>query len=199
MMIIHSAEFVVSNSDPLACPRPDKPEFAFIGRSNVGKSSLINSLAGKKGLAMTSSTPGKTQLINHFLINQSWYLVDLPGYGFAQMAKSKHQTLAPMIESYLKTRKNLVTTFVLVDPRHRPQGIDQDFIQWIGVKGIPFSLVFTKSDKLKRQELKSSMQEWEETLSATWAEIPPVFITSAEKNLGRKELLGYIQTLLKPD
>lgn len=198
-MIIRSADFLVSNSDPAACPKPDKPEFAFIGRSNVGKSSLINSLVSRKNLALTSSTPGKTQLINHFVVNKAWYLVDLPGYGYANVSKSKHQSWAPMIEGYLKNRKNLLTTFVLLDPRHNPQKIDQEFIQWMGVTGIPFSLVFTKADKISRNELMRSIQNWEDALSSTWEEVPPIFMTSAEKNLGRKELLEYIGSLLSKD
>ena len=198
-MIIHSADFVVSNTDPSQCPKPGRPEFAFIGRSNVGKSSLINSLVSRKNLAMTSSTPGKTQTINHFLINKEWYLVDLPGYGYASITRSKHRSFGSMIETYLKKRENLLTTFILLDPRHHPQKIDQEFIQWMGEMGLPFSLVFTKSDKITKNELMASRQNWIDTLSANWEELPPVFITSAEKNIGRKELLVYIQTLLTSD
>ena len=198
-MIIHSADFITSNTDPSLGPKSDKPEFAFIGRSNVGKSSLINSLVQRKSLAMTSSTPGKTQTINHFLINKQWYLVDLPGYGYASITRSKHRSFGSMIETYLKKRENLLTTFVLLDPRHHPQTIDQEFIQWMGEMGLPFSLVFTKSDKISKNELVASRQNWMETLSANWEELPPVFVTSAEKKLGREELLAYIKTLLTSD
>ena len=148
---------------------------------------------------MTSSTPGKTQTINHFLINKEWYLVDLPGYGYASITRSKHRSFGSMIETYLKKRENLLTTFILLDPRHHPQKIDQEFIQWMGEMGLPFSLVFTKSDKITKNELMASRQNWIDTLSANWEELPPVFITSAEKNIGRKELLVYIQTLLTSD
>ncbi len=198
-MIIHSADFIVSNTDPSLSPKPGKPEFAFIGRSNVGKSSLINSLVSRKNLAMTSSTPGKTQTINHFFINKEWYLVDLPGYGYASITRSKHRSFGSMIETYLKKRENLLTTFILLDPRHHPQNIDQEFIQWMGEMGLPFSLVFTKSDKITKNELMASQQNWIDTLSASWEELPPVFVTSAEKNIGRKELLAYIKTLLTSD
>ena len=195
-MNIKSADFVVSNTNPSACPAPDKPEFAFIGRSNVGKSSLINLLVNRRNLAKTSSSPGKTQTINHFIINEAWYLVDLPGYGYASISRSKSQSWGPMIETYLKKRDNLQTTFVLLDARLEPQAIDIAFIQWMGTEGIPFALVFTKSDKISRGKLASSKSLWEKKLLTTWEELPPLFITSAEDRRGKDDLLKYIQTLL---
>lgn len=195
-MNIISANFLVSNTNPAACPSPDKKEFAFIGRSNVGKSSLINMLVNRKSLAKTSSTPGKTQTINHFLINDSWYLVDLPGYGYSKISRAKSASWGPMIETYLKKRTNLVTTFVLLDPRLVPQAIDLDFIQWMGTEGIPFALVFTKIDKLSRNELVKSMQLWEKKLLVTWEELPPVFSTSADDRRGKETLLTYMESLL---
>ncbi|NOT75954.1 MAG: YihA family ribosome biogenesis GTP-binding protein [Cyclobacteriaceae bacterium] len=195
-MIIKSAEFIMSNTDPGRSPVSNKHEFAFIGRSNVGKSSLINMLVNRKTLANTSSTPGKTQTINHFLINEKWYLVDLPGYGYAHTARSKLQSWGPMIETYLKKRETLTTTFVLLDPRHEPQKIDLEFIEWMASQNLPFSLVFTKSDKLKRSELLISIKRWEDTLKVTWAELPPMFLTSSEKHEGKDQLLGYIGSLL---
>jgi GTP-binding protein len=198
-MIIHSAEFIVSNTDPGRCPVPDKKEFAFIGRSNVGKSSLINLLVNRKSLAKTSSTPGKTQTINHFLINEQWYLVDLPGYGYASVTRSKHRSWGSMIETYLKKRTNLVTTFVLLDPRLEPQKIDREFIQWMGEENLPFSLVFTKADKISKNQLMASRKKWETTLEETWSELPPIFLTSSEERKGRDELLTYIQSLLTSD
>lgn len=196
-MMILSADFSVSNTDPSKGPALVKPEFAFIGRSNVGKSSLINALVNRKNLALTSSKPGKTQTINHFFINKKWYLVDLPGYGYASTTRSKHRSFGGMIETYLKKRSNLVTTFVLLDPRHEPQPIDIDFIHWMGETGIPFAIVFTKIDKISKHELMVTHKLWESTLSSTWAEMPLIFYTSAEKKSGMKELLTYIQQLLK--
>jgi GTP-binding protein len=196
-MIIRSADFVVSNSDPSKCPDPDKPEFAFIGRSNVGKSSLINLLVQRKNLAKTSSTPGKTQLINHFLVNGSWYLVDLPGYGYASGSRDKRASFGGMIETYLKKRTSLITTFVLLDPRLEPQKIDQEFIQWMGESALPFSLVFTKSDKLTRNHLVDARKQWEKKLSETWEELPPFFFTSATERKGQDELLSYIAAIMK--
>jgi len=186
----------MSNTDPAKCPVGNKPEFAFIGRSNVGKSSLINMLMDRKNLAKTSSTPGKTQTINHYFINGKWYLVDLPGYGFASVTRSKHRSWGSMIETYLKKRPNLITTFVLLDPRHKPQSIDLDFIQWMGEQQLPFALVFTKSDKLNRQHMLMARKTWEHTLLESWEELPPIFQTSAEEKSGRTELLAYMNTLL---
>lgn len=196
-MNITSADFVVSNTNPDACPKPDKPEFAFIGRSNVGKSSLINMLVNRRNLAKTSSTPGKTQTINHFIINQSWYLVDLPGYGYASVSRSKSKTWGPMIEDYLDKRPNLVTTFILIDPRLEPQRIDLEFILWMGKRQIPFALVFTKGDKLSRNQLKQSRALWEKKLGESWEELPTMFTTSASTQDGREALLLYIESLLK--
>ena len=195
-MIIRSAEFVVSNTDPAKCPESSRSEFAFIGRSNVGKSSLINLLVDRKNLAKTSSTPGKTQTINHFLINEDWYLVDLPGYGYASVTRSKHRSWGSMIETYLKKRDNLITTFVLLDPRHDPQKIDLEFIAWMGQEGLPFSLVFTKADKLSKNHLMIAKKKWETKLEETWSELPPIFLTSSEERKGKEDLLSYIKTLL---
>lgn len=195
-MNIRTADFVVSNTNPVLCPAADKPEFAFIGRSNVGKSSLINLLVSRKNLAKTSSTPGKTQTINHFLINGSWFLVDLPGYGYASVSRSKSQAWAPMITTYLKKRQNLITTFILIDPRLDPQKIDVEFINWMGQEGLPFSIVFTKADKLSRNALAAAIQSWKKKLADAWEEFPPMFATSATDRRGKDELLGYIATLL---
>lgn len=195
-MNIKAAEFVVSNTNPLACPPPSKPEFAFIGRSNVGKSSLINLLVNRRNLAKTSSSPGKTQTINHFIINSDWYLVDLPGYGYASISRSKSQAWGPMIETYLKKRTNLQTTFVLLDPRLEPQPIDLEFIQWMGEQGIPFALAFTKVDKISRGQLAITKSLWEKILGTTWEELPPMFFTSATDRRGKDELLKYIGSLL---
>jgi GTP-binding protein len=198
-MIIRSAEFVVSNTDPGKSPAGRRREFAFIGRSNVGKSSLINLLVNRKGLAKTSSTPGKTQTINHFLVNDEWYLVDLPGYGYASVSKAKKQAWNPMIETYLQKRTTLTTTFILLDARLDPQKIDIEFIQWMGEEGLPFALVFTKSDKISRNEVAATQKKWENKLSETWEEFPPIFITSAEERKGKDELLTYIDSLLKAE
>ncbi|MBL7849896.1 MAG: YihA family ribosome biogenesis GTP-binding protein [Cyclobacteriaceae bacterium] len=195
-MNIRTAEFVVSNTNPSACPPPDKPEFAFIGRSNVGKSSLINLLVNRKNLAKTSSTPGKTQTINHFVINGSWFLVDLPGYGYASVSRSKSQAWAPMITTYLLKRTNLVTTFVLIDPRLEPQKIDVEFINWMGQEGLPFAMVFTKADKLSRNALAASTQAWKKKLGERWEELPPLFATSSTDRRGKEQLLEYIAQLL---
>jgi GTP-binding protein len=191
-MIISSAEFICSNTDYLKCPKPDKPEFAFIGRSNVGKSSLINMLTSRKGLAKTSGTPGKTQLINHFLINDKWYLVDLPGYGFAKISRSIKEKWEKMISNYLFQRENLVTTFVLIDARLTPQKADLDFIAKLGTNGIPFSIIFTKSDKLTKNELKRNTELFKKTLLEAWEELPPFFISSSESGTGKKEILKYL-------
>ena len=192
-MVIKSAEFVISNSQVSKCPTTGLPEYAFIGRSNVGKSSLINMLTGKKGLAMTSQKPGKTQLINHFIINDAWYLVDLPGYGYARLSKDGREKLKKMIEDYTLERKELVCLFVLVDSRHEPQKIDLEFIQWLGEEGVPFALVFTKADKLTKGRLAANLEAYKARLLEEWEELPPIFVTSSEQQLGRDELLSYIE------
>lgn len=192
-MVIKSAEFVISNSQVSKCPTTGLPEYAFIGRSNVGKSSLINMLTGKKGLAMTSQKPGKTQLINHFIINGAWYLVDLPGYGYARLSKDGREKLKAMIEDYTLERKELVCLFVLVDSRHEPQKIDLEFIQWLGEEGVPFALVFTKADKLTKGRLAANLDAYKARLLEEWEELPPIFVTSSEQQLGRDELLSYIE------
>ena len=192
-MVIKSAEFVISNSQVSKCPTTGLPEYAFIGRSNVGKSSLINMLTGKKGLAMTSQKPGKTQLINHFIINGAWYLVDLPGYGYARLSKDGREKLKTMIEDSTLERKELVCLFVLVDSRHEPQKIDLEFIQWLGEEGVPFALVFTKADKLTKGRLAANLEAYKARLLEEWEELPPIFVTSSEQQLGRDELLSYIE------
>ena len=194
-MVIKSAEFVISNSRVEKCPTTGLPEYAFIGRSNVGKSSLINMLTARKGLAMTSQKPGKTQLINHFIINDSWYLVDLPGYGYARLGKDSRDSLRRMIEDYVLERKELALLFVLIDCRHEPQKIDLEFIQWLGEEGVPFSLVFTKADKLSKGRLASNIEAYTAKLHEEWEELPPIFVTSSEERVGRDELLGYIEEI----
>ncbi|NMB49849.1 MAG: YihA family ribosome biogenesis GTP-binding protein [Bacteroidales bacterium] len=194
-MLIRDAQFVVSNIDYRKCPQDSKPEYAFIGRSNVGKSSLINMLTNRKGLAMTSSTPGKTLLINHFLINNDWYLVDLPGYGYARRGKKERKQLKKMIEEYILWRPQLTLLFVLVDSRHEPQKIDLQFIDWLGENGIPFAIVFTKSDKLSSVKLQDRIEHYKQTLYEGWEELPPIFVTSSEKGTGREELLDYIEQI----
>ena len=194
-MVIKSAEFVISNSRVEKCPTTGLPEYAFIGRSNVGKSSLINMLTARKGLAMTSQKPGKTQLINHFIINDSWYLVDLPGYGYARLGKDSRDSLRRMIEDSVLERKELVLLFVLIDCRHEPQKIDLEFIQWLGEEGVPFSLVFTKADKLSKGRLASNIEAYTAKLHEEWEELPPIFVTSSEERVGRDELLGYIEEI----
>ena len=191
-MVIKSAEFVISNSQVSKCPTTGLPEYAFIGRSNVGKSSLINMLTGRKGLAMTSQKPGKTQLINHFIINDAWYLVDLPGYGYARLSKDGREKLKKMIEDYTLERKELICLFVLADARHDPQKIDLEFIEWLGEEGVPFALVFTKADKLTKGKLAANIEGYKARLRQQWEELPPLFITSSEERLGREELLDYI-------
>ncbi len=198
-MKIQSAVFVISNTEVSKCPATTQPEFAFIGRSNVGKSSLINMLVGQKNLAKTSGKPGKTQTINHFQINSEWYLVDLPGYGYASVSQSARAKWGVMIEQYLLKRENLHCTFILVDSRLTPQAIDLDFINWMGKKGLPFCIVFTKTDKLTRNELNKSLATWQKKLGETWAEIPTQFITSAEKKLGRDELLDFIEKVSRTE
>lgn len=190
--MIKSAEFVKSSSTVQECPDQMIPEYAFIGRSNVGKSSLINHLTNRKKLAKTSSTPGKTQLINHFLIDESWFLVDLPGYGWAKTSKTNKAAWKEMIEDYLMLRQNLASVFVLVDLRHEPQKIDLEFIEWLGEEGIPFSIVFTKADKLGKNQVKSNAADYKNNLRKTWEELPPTFITSSVDKVGGEEILDFI-------
>ncbi|WP_314054597.1 ribosome biogenesis GTP-binding protein YihA/YsxC [Porphyromonas catoniae] len=192
-MLIKSAEFVVSNSRVEKCPTTGLPEYAFIGRSNVGKSSLINMLTGRKGLAMTSQKPGKTQLINHFIINKEWHLVDLPGYGYARLSKDGRDGLRRMIEDYVLERRELVCLFVLLDARLEPQKIDLEFIEWLGEESVPFALVFTKADKLSKGKLSANISAYKDRLLEAWEELPPLFITSSEERTGRDELLDYIE------
>ena len=194
-MKIKTAEFVISNSDVAKCPEGNKPEYAFIGRSNVGKSSLINMLTGRNGLAKTSSTPGKTLLINHFIVNDEWYIVDLPGYGYASRGKETREQLARMIKSYIMQRQQMVNLFVLVDSRHKPQKIDMEFITWLGENGVPFSIVFTKLDKLGNTAGLRNIEEYKQALLEKWEELPPVFVTSSVDGRGREELLGYIEQI----
>lgn len=196
-MEIKKSEFVISAPTVSKCPKDDKPEYAFIGRSNVGKSSLINMLCNHKGLAKTSATPGKTLLINHFIINNEWYLVDLPGYGFAKRSKTVQQKLEQMIASYILQRKQLINVFVLIDIRHEQQKIDREFIDWLGESNVPFTIVFTKADKLGPGKAKQNAQRWLEQLKDRWETLPPYYITSSEKKLGREELLAYIDEINK--
>lgn len=196
-MKIEDASFLISNTTFKKCPQDGKPEFAFIGRSNVGKSSLINMLTGKKKLAKTSSTPGKTQLINHFIINDEWYLVDLPGYGFAKASKKSRQSWEIFITEYLLHRERLMTTFVLIDARLAPQKIDLEFMNWCGGKGIPFSIVFTKTDKLSSSALQKNLLAYRKELLKFWDELPPIFVTSSSSKFGREPVLNYIEDILK--
>jgi GTP-binding protein len=192
-MVIKEAEFKVSNTNYEKCPAPVLPEYAFIGRSNVGKSSLINMLTSRKNLAKTSSTPGKTQVINHFLINKKWYLVDLPGYGYAKVSKSSKSSWDKMIKDYLEKRRNMMTVFILIDIRLEPQTIDLNFIKWVGEKQIPLALVFTKSDKISKQQVIFSVEQFKKALLKTWEELPLLFITSSEKKIGGEEILDFIE------
>ena len=196
-MEISNAEFVISNTDVQKCPAGNLPEYAFIGRSNVGKSSLINMLTGRKGLAMTSATPGKTMLINHFLINKKWYLVDLPGYGYAKRGQKGQEQIQRIIQSYILQRVQMTCLFVLIDSRLEPQPIDLAFIEWLGENGVPFVLVFTKADKLKGGKLKGNIAGYMRQLQEQWEELPPYFVTSSESKAGRRELLDYIEQINK--
>lgn len=196
-MEIKNAEFTLSAPTVAMCPKDNKPEYAFIGRSNVGKSSLINMLCNNKKLAKTSATPGKTLLINHFIINREWYLVDLPGYGYAKRSKTEIKKLDQMIRGYILQREQLVNVFVLVDIRLEPQKIDLDFINWLGESSIPFAIVFTKADKLNVSKVRASVDLYQKTLSETWEEMPKMFITSSEKKTGRDDILGYIEEINK--
>ncbi len=194
-MKISSAEFVMSNSDVAKCPKNSLPEYAFIGRSNVGKSSLINMLMQRKSLAKTSGRPGKTQLINHFIINKNWYLVDLPGYGYARVSKSTKKVFQKFITQYFEKRQQLVLAFVLVDCRHEPQKIDLEFMQWMGENQIPFSIIFTKADKLKPNVLSKNIEAYTQKMLENWEEMPTYFVTSSSKGIGREELLAYIDAI----
>lgn len=195
-MIVSSAEFVKSSQELNQCPQPDMPEFAFIGRSNVGKSSLINMLVEKKDLAKTSSQPGKTQLINHFIINKEWYLVDLPGYGYAKTSMENRKKWRKMIEDYLLKRVNLLTVFVLVDSRLEPQKIDLEFINFLGENQVPITLIFTKTDKQSAKKTDDSLERFKETLSEYWEELPEIILTSSEKRVGREDVLETIDKII---
>lgn len=194
-MKIKSAEFVMSNSDVAKCPSSRLPEYAFIGRSNVGKSSLINMLMQRKSLAKTSGRPGKTQLINHFLINKNWHLVDLPGYGYARVSKKSKKTFQKFITDYFKNREQLISAFVLVDCRHEPQPIDLEFMEWLGENQLPFAIIFTKADKLKPKALERNLKAYQEKILETWVEMPQYFVTSSTDNTGRDEVLNYIEQI----
>ncbi len=197
MMNVKSAEFVISSPDVSMCPKSALPEYAFIGRSNVGKSSLINMLTQRKGLAKTSSTPGKTILINHFLINGEWHLVDLPGYGYAKRGAKERAQLREMIEGYVLDREQLVNLFLLIDCRLEPQKIDLEFVEWLGVNGVPFSIVFTKADKVSKTRLAANVEMFMNTLKEQWEELPLHFVSSSETRMGRDEVLGYIERINK--
>lgn len=194
-MVIDSAKFEISNTDVSKCPMGQFHEYAFIGRSNVGKSSLINMLTGRKNLAMTSSTPGKTMLINHFRINESWYIVDLPGYGYAQRGKESRKEIQRIIEDYILERKQMTNLFVLIDSRHKPQKIDLEFMEWLGENGIPFSIIFTKLDKISSSAAKKQVELYCKTLLEQWEELPPIFRTSSVDGRGRNEILDYIDEM----
>lgn len=196
-MEIKSAEFIISNAVVSKCPNTTNPEYAFIGRSNVGKSSLINMLTGKGKLAKTSATPGKTMLINHFLINNEWYLVDLPGYGYAKRSKKDKEKLETMISSYILERQQMINLFLLIDCRHEPQKIDMEFMEWLGENGVPFSIVFTKADKLGGSKLSQNISSYLKEVKKQWEELPPYFITSSENKTGRQEILDYIEQINK--
>ncbi|MDA3866117.1 MAG: ribosome biogenesis GTP-binding protein YihA/YsxC [Salinivirgaceae bacterium] len=196
-MEIKKAAFITSNQDYRNCPDHQLTEFAFIGRSNVGKSSLINMLTNQKRLAKISGKPGKTLLINHFLMNDNWYLVDLPGYGFARIPKAMQRKLQQMIEAYILKRENLTQLFILIDGRHEPMKVDIDFINWVGGQGVPFALIFTKSDKSKRRELNKILQLYEERLKESWDELPKIFVTSATNGEGKAEVLKHIQQIIE--
>ena len=196
-MDIKQAEFSLSAPMVSMCPKDTKPEYAFIGRSNVGKSSLINMLTNNRKLAKTSATPGKTLLINHFIINKEWYLVDLPGYGYAKRSKKEVDKLDQMIRGYILQREQLVNVFVLVDIRLEPQKIDLEFIEWLGVSSVPFAIIFTKADKLSVTKVSQNVEAYKKVLSETWEELPPIFVTSSEKKQGREEILDYIEQINK--
>lgn len=196
-MQIKDAKFVQSNTQWQDCPKTDLPEYAFIGRSNVGKSSLINMLVNRNGLAKTSSTPGKTKLINHFFINDNWYLADLPGYGYAKVSKTERAKFSTLITEYILHRENLTNLFLLIDGRHLPLKNDLEFIQWLGEEMIPFSIVFTKVDKVSQKDFNYNFKKYRQELAQFWEELPPMFITSSEQKIGRDEILSYIQDINK--
>ena len=196
-MLIKSAEYTISSARVDLCPTGELPEFAFIGRSNVGKSSLINMLTGREHLAKTSATPGKTILINHFLINKEWFLVDLPGYGYAKRGMKQRDELQRMITGYILRREQMMNLFLLIDARHEPQRIDLEFIEWLGENGIPFSIVFTKADKLSKGKLAGNIKHYLSELSKQWEELPPHFITSSETKQGKEEVLSYIESIIQ--
>jgi GTP-binding protein len=194
-MEIKEARFIVSNTDVKKCPAPNKPEYAFIGRSNVGKSSLINKLTNKKSLAKISGSPGKTQLINHYLINEEWYLVDLPGYGYAKVPKKERIKWEQFIKRYILQRENLYCLFVLIDSRHEAQKVDLDFMEWLGISQVPFSIVFTKTDKLRPEELELNLKNYEQKMFEKWETMPGYFVSSAETGEGTEQILGFIEGL----
>lgn len=192
-MLVKTAEFVMSNSEVAKCPKDLLPEYAFIGRSNVGKSSLINMLTGRHNLAKTSGKPGKTQLINHFIINKKWFLVDLPGYGYAKVSKTTKMKFQKFITDYFENRQQLISAFILVDIRHEPQKIDLEFMEYLGINQIPFCIVFTKADKLKPKAIKNHVNDYSQELLKTWEELPQYFVTSSTKSIGREEILQFIE------
>ena len=196
-MQIKTAEYLMSNDDYRKCVKPDKPEFAFIGRSNVGKSSLINMLTSNSKLAKTSASPGKTQKINHFVINNQWYLVDLPGYGYAKVSKSQRAVFRKMIDDYILNRQNLVNLFVLIDCRHEPQEIDVEFINWLGESRVPFTIIFTKADKIGPNVLKAKVEAYKEHLLQMWETLPDMLVSSAVSKMGQEEILNYIEKIIK--
>ncbi|MBQ6277651.1 MAG: YihA family ribosome biogenesis GTP-binding protein [Bacteroidales bacterium] len=196
-MQIKTAEYLMSNDDYRKCVKPDKPEFAFIGRSNVGKSSLINMLTSNSKLAKTSASPGKTQKINHFVINNQWYLVDLPGYGYAKVSKSQRAVFKKMIDDYILNRQNLVNLFVLIDCRHEPQDIDVEFINWLGESRVPFAIIFTKADKIGPNVLKANVEAYKEHLLQMWETLPDMLVSSAVSKMGQEEILDYIEKIIK--
>jgi len=195
--MIKQAKFLISNTDVKRCPAPDRPEYAFIGRSNVGKSSLINMLVGQNSLAKVSVRPGKTQLINHFIVDESWYLVDLPGYGYAKIAISVKEKFQQLISRYILDRENLYCLFVLIDIRHNPQKIDIEFITWLGENQIPFAIIFTKADKLGKVTAAKNVAVYTQELKNLWEELPPVFVSSSLDGSGREEIISYIETINK--
>jgi len=192
-MLVKTAEFVMSNSEVAKCPKDLLPEYAFIGRSNVGKSSLINMLTGRHNLAKTSGKPGKTQLINHFIINKKWFLVDLPGYGYAKVSKTAKMKFQKFITDYFENRQQLISAFILVDIRHKPQKIDLEFMEYLGINQIPFCIVFTKADKLKPKAIQNHVNDYSQELLKTWEELPQYFVTSSTKPIGREEILQFIE------